>query len=101
METAIDVMKQCVLETRSDGKASPLVGAVLRKPDGVIDTAYRGELHGRLTPTGFGLLLFGSELRTTMPQAGLLGSIHCDDGTEGTKDFDGPQVLAPDRTRSR
>ena len=50
---------------------------------------------GRSTPTGFGLLLFGKEPRTVMPQAGLLGTIHFADGTEELKDFDGPQVLAP------
>jgi len=50
---------------------------------------------GRSTPTGFGLLLFGKEPRTVMPQAGLLGTIHFADGTEELKDFGGPQVLAP------
>ena len=35
-------------EPRKDGKASPLVGAVLRKPDGTVETACRGELrHAR------------------------------------------------------
>src|ERR1700678_1015497 len=47
MEQAIDVMKQSVNEPRADGKPSPLVGAVLVKPDGTVDTACRGELrHG-------------------------------------------------------
>ena len=50
---------------------------------------------GRMAPTGFGLLLFGKEPRTFMPQAGLLGTIHYPDGTEEPRDFDGPQVLAP------
>jgi len=53
------------------------------------------EKNGRATPTGFGLLLFGKEPRTVMPQAGLLGTIHFADGTEEPRDFDGPQVLAP------
>jgi len=44
MEKAIEVMKQSVSEPREDGKASPLVGAVLYKPDGTIETAARGEL---------------------------------------------------------
>jgi ATP-dependent DNA helicase RecG len=44
MERAIEVMRQSVHERRDDGKASPLVGAVLYKPDGTIETAYRGEL---------------------------------------------------------
>jgi len=47
MEMAIEVMKQSVSEPRCDGKASPLVGAVIYKPDGAIETACRGELrHG-------------------------------------------------------
>ena len=44
---AVKVMRQSVNEPRGDGKASPLVGAVLVKPDGAVDTAFRGELrHG-------------------------------------------------------
>lgn len=47
MEKAIAVMKQSINEPRADKKASPLVGAVLWKPDGTVDTAFRGELrHG-------------------------------------------------------
>lgn len=47
MELAIEVMRQSVPEPQKDGKASPKVGAVLVKPDGKIETAYRGELrHG-------------------------------------------------------
>jgi ATP-dependent DNA helicase RecG len=47
MEKAIEVMKQSINEPRADKKASPLVGAVLVKPDGTVDTAFRGELrHG-------------------------------------------------------
>lgn len=47
MEKAIDVMKQSVNEPRADKKANPLVGAVLVKQDGTVDTAFRGELrHG-------------------------------------------------------
>jgi ATP-dependent DNA helicase RecG len=44
MKMAIDVMRQSVNEPRTDVKASPLVGAVLYKPDGTIETACRGEL---------------------------------------------------------
>lgn len=44
MEIAIEVMRQSVNEPRSDGKVSPLVGAVLWKPDGTVETACRGEL---------------------------------------------------------
>lgn len=42
MEMAIDVMKSSILEQRKD-KARPNVGAVIIKPDGVVDTAFRGE----------------------------------------------------------
>ncbi|MFZ1220073.1 MAG: ATP-binding protein [Chthoniobacterales bacterium] len=44
MKKAIEVMRKSVNEPRSDGKASPLVGAVLVKSDGSIETAWRGEL---------------------------------------------------------
>ena len=44
MRQAIEVMRSSVAEPRLDGKASPKVGAVLVKPDGSIETAYRGEL---------------------------------------------------------
>lgn len=47
MEKAIDMMKNSIDEPRADKKASPLVGAVLVKPDGTVDAAFRGELrHG-------------------------------------------------------
>jgi ATP-dependent DNA helicase RecG len=52
----------------------------------------KGRTH---VPTGFGLLLFGKEPRTHMPQAGLLGTIHYPDGKEETRDFDGPAVGVP------
>ncbi len=50
---------------------------------------------GKLVPTGFGLLLFGSEPRNIFPQAGLLGTVHYSDGKEEPHDFDGPTVLIP------
>ena len=49
------------------------------------------------TPTGFGLLLFGKEPRTSMQQAGLLGTIHYSDGKEEPRNFDGPMVLIPEQ----
>ena len=52
---------------------------------------------GQWVPTGFGLVLFGKTPRLVMPQAVLLGTLHYLDGREETKDFDGPQVLAPSR----
>ena len=44
MEKAVEVMRQSVNEPRADKKASPLVGAVLVKPDGSVETAHRGEI---------------------------------------------------------
>lgn len=58
----------------------------------------QGLLHERgqgFVPTGFGLLLFGAEPRTHLPQAGLLGTIHYPDGKEETRDFDGPAISVP------
>jgi ATP-dependent DNA helicase RecG len=49
------------------------------------------------SPTGFGVILFGKEPRLLLPQAGLLGTIHYDDGREEPRDFDGPAVDAPDQ----
>lgn len=46
MEMAIEVMNSSIQEPRDD-KVSPKIGAVLIKPDGNVETAYRGELrHG-------------------------------------------------------
>ncbi len=44
MELAIEVMRKSIPENRPDGSPSPLVGAVLVRPDGSIETASRGEL---------------------------------------------------------
>lgn len=55
------------------------------------------EQGGKLVPTGFGLLLFGQEPRVRVPQAGLLGTIHYEDGTEETRDFEGPAVEVPEQ----
>jgi ATP-dependent DNA helicase RecG len=47
MQRAIRIMRGSVAEPRSDGKVSPRVGAVVRFPDGRVETACRGELrHG-------------------------------------------------------
>lgn len=43
MEKAIEVMRTSVAEGRGDGKPNPLVGAVLVRPDGSVETAARGE----------------------------------------------------------
>ncbi|MEN6371844.1 MAG: ATP-binding protein [Armatimonadota bacterium] len=44
MEQAIEVMRNSICESRSDGKKPPKVGAVLVKPDGTTETACRCEL---------------------------------------------------------
>lgn len=44
MELAVEVMKQSVSEARPDGDMPPKVGAVLWKPAGTVETAFRGEL---------------------------------------------------------
>lgn len=44
----------------------------------------------KLTPSGYGLLLFGKSPRDIMPQVGLLGTIHYPNGKEEMHDFDGP-----------
>lgn len=53
------------------------------------------EMDGKFVPTGFGMLLFGKEPRTVMPQAGLLATIHYPDGSEEPENFEGPMVLIP------
>ncbi len=52
--------------------------------------------NGRVVPTGFGFLLFGREPRTALSHAGVLGTIHFPDDREEVRDFDGPQVFAPE-----
>lgn len=44
MELAIEAMRRSVPEQRPDGSPSPLVGAVIVRPDGSVETAARGEL---------------------------------------------------------
>jgi len=44
MEMAVEVMARSIGESRPDRKATPLVGAVLVKRDGTVETAFRGEL---------------------------------------------------------
>lgn len=48
-------------------------------------------------PTGFGTLLFGKYPRDSIAQAGLLGTMHYEDGREEVRDFDGPMVLVPEQ----
>jgi len=49
----------------------------------------------KFRPTGFGLILFGTEPRSILPQVGLLCTIRYRDGTEEIASFEGPQVLVP------
>lgn len=87
-------------------KALTAYRTIAKIPDAVDSPAFHRRLAqqgllqqvgDRFLPTGFGLLLFGNEPRTAMPQAGLLGTIHLADGKEEVRDFDGPQVLVPEQ----
>ena len=51
---------------------------------------------GQIVPTGFGNVLFGSNPRESTPQAAVLATIHFADGTEESRDFDGPQSMVPE-----
>jgi len=44
MEKTVEAMRRSMTERRTDGKSNPMVGALLWKPDGTIQTACRGEL---------------------------------------------------------
>ena len=44
MEEVVEVMRNSIAEVRADGKPTPKVGALIVKPDGSTETAYRGEL---------------------------------------------------------
>jgi ATP-dependent DNA helicase RecG len=50
----------------------------------------------RLSPTGFGFLLFGKEPREILHHAGLNATIEFPDGTHEIQNFDGPTILIPD-----
>lgn len=91
-----DLSTEAMKQYRAIAKISDTVGSPAFKRRLVQQGLFKQE-NGGTKPTGFGLLLFGREPRTVMPQAGLLGTIHFADGTEELKDFDGPQVLAPEQ----
>lgn len=55
------------------------------------------ESDGHLVPTGWGAVLFGKTPRAMIPQCGLLATIHYADGTEETKEFDGPTIGIPEK----
>ena len=74
MERAIEVMKQSINEPRTDKKTSPLVGAVLEKPEGTVDTAFHGELRHGEHPHRAGVCGEAEEfLGAAVLGAGLLG----------------------------
>ena len=91
-----DFSTEAMEQYRTSARISDTVGspAFTRR---LVQQGLLKQENGQSTPTGFGLLLFGREPRTVMPQAGLLGTIHFADGAEEPKDFDGPQVLAPEQ----
>jgi len=94
------VMDDCSTEAleqyRSTAKIEDKVGAASFNRR-LVQQGLLKHKDSQFTPTGFGLLLFGKEPRTAMPQAGMLATIHYPDGTEEPKDFDGPMVLIPER----
>lgn len=47
------------------------------------------------TPTGFGLVLFGSEPRLSLPQAGLMAKAVLPGGQIDSQAFEGPMVMIP------
>ena len=49
----------------------------------------------KLSPTGFGLILFGSEPRLSLPQAGLMAKAVLPGGQIDSQAFEGPLVLIP------
>ncbi len=50
----------------------------------------------KLTPTGFGFLLFGRTPRDVIHHAGLNATIEYPDGSHEIQNFDGPAILVPD-----
>ena len=44
MEQAIEAKRCSLAEPRADGQSSPMVGALIWKSDGTVETACRGEL---------------------------------------------------------
>lgn len=60
----------------------------------------QGLLTEKEEPTSFGFLLFGNQPRDIFHQAGLLGTIQYQDGTEDTREFNGPLVLIPDQVET-
>ena len=82
-------------------------GQAIGKAESISSDAFRRRLvaqglletqNNQLVPTGFGLLLFGREPRVRLPQAGLLGTMHREDGSEDPpQDFDGPAVFIPEQ----
>jgi len=91
-----DFSTEAIKQDRTIARISDTVGSAAFNRRLVQQGLLKQE-NGQSTPTGFGLLPLGRAPRTVMPQAGLLGTIHFADGTEEPKDFDGPQVLAPEQ----
>lgn len=53
------------------------------------------ETDGVVSPTGFGLLLFGKEPRNALPQAGVLARVEFPDGKSSRQEFGQAMVLIP------
>lgn len=77
------------------GEKSP-VNSVAFKNRLQVQNLLREDVNGLLKPTGFGSLLFAKFPRDSISQAGLLATIHYDNGSEEVQDFDGPMVFIPE-----
>jgi ATP-dependent DNA helicase RecG len=73
--------------------------------EGKVDSKEFKELLGQLNMvdlesgnlTNNGAILFGENPRRSLPQTGVLATLELPDDTEEVEDFDGPQVLVPEK----
>lgn len=87
-------------------KALQLYAHAAGVPEPVESPAFRDRMirqgvfdrrRSKVVPTGFGLLLFGKSPRESLPQSGLLATIHYPDDTLEPRDFDGPLIMIPEQ----
>lgn len=91
-----DLSTEALEQYRSIGKISEEIGTESFNRR-LVQQGLLAQQESGFAPTGYGLLLFGKEPRSSMPQAGLLATIHYPDGTEELQNFDGPMVLIPNQ----
>lgn len=90
-----DVSDEALEQYRAIAKIKDEIGSVLFKRR-LLQQGLLTDKKGKLVPTGYGILLFGKEPRTAIPQAGLLSTIYYPDSSEETESFEGPMVFIPD-----